>query len=397
MSCSKNIIHSFIPLSLKLILAWILLVSKITSSSEERWTYIVHMDKSLMPKAFASHENWYSSTITSLKTATPSSADSHSQVLYIYDNVIHGFSASLSTQELVELEKSLGFISAYKDSSPILDTTHTFDFLNLNAVSGLWPASDYGKDVIIGVIDTGVWPESPSFKDDGMGEVPSRWKGTCEVGQEFNTSLCNLKLIGARYFNKGIKAAIPGVNISMNSARDTQGHGSHTSSTAAGNYVDRVSYVGYAKGTARGMAPRARIAMYKVIFDEGRYASDVLAGMDQAVADGVDVISISMGFDVPLYQDPIAIASFGAMEKGVLVSTSAGNDGPEIGTLHNGIPWVLTVAAGTIDRSFVGTLILGNEHYKFGILFRRNYPADIRRRHYAENHPSAFPRKLRGN
>ncbi|PHT30469.1 hypothetical protein CQW23_29936 [Capsicum baccatum] len=253
------------------------------------------MDKSFMPKAFASHQQWYSSIVETakVKVTTSESSTNPTRLLYSYNNAFHGFSVVMSEDELQVLEKLPGFVSAYADKTVTLDTPLT---------------------------------QSRSFKDNGMTEIPSRWKGICEPGQEFNASMCNKKLIGVRYFNKGVKAARPNITISMNSGRDTHGHGTHTSSTLGGNYVESASFFGYATGTARGVAPRARLAMYKVIWDEGRHASDVLAGMDQAVADGVDVISISMGFDdVPLYEDPIAIASFGAMEKGVLVSASAGN------------------------------------------------------------------------
>ncbi|KOM37046.1 hypothetical protein LR48_Vigan03g042700 [Vigna angularis] len=351
-----------IPLPFMLFITrWFLLAHH--GSAAETSTYIVHMDRSLFPTVFSTHHDWFESSVQSIKSATPghSFKQSQKQIVYSYNHAMYGFSAVLTSEELEALKNSRGFVAAYPDRNVTIDTTHTFEFLSLASSSGLWHASNLGEDVIVGVIDSGVWPESESFKDDGMTKkIPSKWKGACQEGQDFNSSMCNFKLIGARYFNKGVIAAKPKVRITMNSARDTVGHGTHTSSTVAGNYVSGASYFGYAKGVARGIAPRARLAMYKVIWDEGLYASDVLAGMDQAIADGVDVISISIGqTGVPFYEDPVAIASFAAMEKGVVVSSSAGNQGPALGTVHNGTPWLLTVAAGTVDRTF-GSLTLGN-------------------------------------
>ncbi|KAI8016652.1 Subtilisin-like protease SBT3 [Camellia lanceoleosa] len=350
---------------------WFLFIQDVGSTSVERSTYIVHMDKSLMPKAFTSHHGWYSSTVDSLKPTIPIVTTTSSQysttpprLIYTYNNVAHGFCALLSQDELESLKKSLGFVSAYNDKQIKLRTTHTPEFLSLNPSTGLWPASDYGKDVIVGLVDSGVWPESLSFRDDGMrtSPIPAKWKGTCEVGQEFNASMCNSKLIGARYFNKGLIGARPNITISMNSARDTDGHGTHTASTAAGNFVESASFFGYAEGIARGLAPRARLAVYKIFWDEGAHESDFLAGIDQAVADGVDILSLSFGYDwdVPFYENTIAIACFGAMESGVFVSHAGGNTGPGYLSIFDSIPWTTTVAAGSIDRSFAGMLTLGN-------------------------------------
>ncbi|CAL1396085.1 unnamed protein product [Linum trigynum] len=339
-----------------------------TPTAESYATYIVHLNPSSRPTPFTTNEKWHSSIITSIK----SSATTHhfssleNSFLYSYENALHGFSAVLTEQEVGTLQNLPGFLSANKDKQQRLLTTYTPEFMSLNPTTGIWPASGFGEGVIVGFIDTGIWPESPSFDERGMTTIklPAKWKGVCQAGKDFNSSLCNSKLIGARYFDKGYRASNPNATLTKNSPRDADGHGTHTSSTAAGNYVEGASFLGYAKGVARGMAPRAWVAMYKVSsVGKKMYDSDVLAGMDQAVADGVDILSLSLGSDdvTPLYENPIAIASFGAMEKGVFISSAAGNNGPPEGTLRNGVPWVLTVGAGTFDRTFVASLTLGSD------------------------------------
>ncbi|CAK9181234.1 unnamed protein product [Ilex paraguariensis] len=179
-----------------------------------------------------------------------------------------------------------------------------------------------------------------------MPPVPACWQGACESGVEFKSSHCNKKLFGACSFIKGVKQGV--FNISKpddyDSPRDYEGHGTRTSSTAAGRHVPFANYFGYANGTAIAVAP----------------ASDTLAGMDQAIEDGVDLMSLSLGFiEMPFYENPIALGAFAAMGKGIFVSCSAGNGGPHAYAIHNGAPWITTVGSGTIDRDFAAHVTLG--------------------------------------
>ncbi|KAK9135970.1 hypothetical protein Syun_015300 [Stephania yunnanensis] len=346
--------------ALLLLFSLLILFGNATSSSmvEERRTYIVHMDKSSMPAPFTTHHHWYTSTLSSLDGIPPTH-------LYTYNHVMNGFSAVLTESQLDQLEKIPGHIASHPERFGQLHTTHTTNFLGLKKFAGLWPKGGFGDDMIIGILDTGIWPESESFKDHGMPPVPERWRGACEKGTDFNSSHCNRKLIGARSFSKGLKQL--GVKISSrddyDSPRDYFGHGTHTSSTATGSRVAKANYFGYAEGTAVGVAPLARLAMYKVLFLNDTYesaSSDTLAGIDQAIEDGVDLMSMSLGFiETPYWENPISLGAFAALEKGIFVSCSAGNRGPHAYTILNGAPWITTVGAGTVDRGFAASVTLG--------------------------------------
>lgn len=190
------------------------------------------------------------------------------------------------------------------------------------------------------------------------------------TSDDFTSSSCNRKIIGARFFCNGYEATNGKMNetVEYRSPRDSDGHGSHTASIAAGRYVFPASTLGYASGVASGMAPKARIAVYKVCWTAGCYDSDILAAFDSAVVDGVDVISLSVGgVVVPYHLDAIAIGAFGAFDHGVFVSASAGNGGPGGLTVTNVAPWVTTVGAGTLDRDFPADVHLGNGRIVNGV------------------------------
>ena len=193
--------------------------------------------------------------------------------------------------------------------------------------------------------------------------VPSGWKGVYEKGTRFTAQNCNKKLIGARAFYKGYEAVAGEIDekSDFRSARDSQGHGTHTASTAAGRMVDGASIFGMATGVAAGMSTTARIAAYKTCFSRGCASSDILAAIDQAIADLVDILSLSLGgSSKPYYTDLLAIASLGAVQHGVFVAAAAGNSGPHSSSVVNTAPWMMTVAASTMDRSFSTVVKLGN-------------------------------------
>lgn len=177
---------------------------------------------------------------------------------------------------------------------------------------------------------------------------------------------CNCrKLIGAKYFNKGYASFVGKLDDSLNSPRDTDGHGSHTLSTAGGNVVKGAKVLGVDVGTAKGGSPRARVASYKICWPpvngSGCFDADIMQAFDAAIHDGVDVISLSVGGGPQNYfDDGIAISSFHAVLNGVVVVASAGNDGPFPSTVANSAPWILTVGASTIDRSFESNVHLRN-------------------------------------
>jgi len=315
-------------------------------------------------------------------------------VLQRYSIAFNGFSARLTPAEAKKLSAVPGVVAVVPDLPRQVDTTRTPAFLGISTPGGLWSYIDgggravKGEDVIIGVVDGGVWPEDPSFSDKiGLvtgrpvpyyepgtvvyGAPPAKWKGTCQPGQGFTVAMCNHKLIGAQFFNAGfVASALPLWPTDYVGPRDEDGHGSHTSSTAGGNEGVDAVINGTPAGLMSGIAPRARLAMYRVCWSyadpaangvrkNSCFTSDSVAAIDKAVADGVDVINYSISGTQTNYLDPVEVAFFNATAAGVFVAASAGNSGPGNQVAHMS-PWLTTVAASTHDRFMVATVTLGN-------------------------------------
>ncbi|RWR75992.1 subtilisin-like protein protease SBT4.3 isoform X1 [Cinnamomum micranthum f. kanehirae] len=262
--------------------------------------------------------------IVSLYFNFPLSSSAEDRLVASYKRSFNGFAAFLTEEEQQKIARMEGVLSVFPSKTYQLHSTRSWDFVGLSEL--VKREIEKESDVIIGFLDSGIWPESESFSDEGFGPPPRKWKGICQTDGNFT---CNNKVIGARYY-KG-----PGKDIT--SARDTGGHGTHTASTAAGRRVKGTSFFGIAHGSARGAVPSARIAMYKVCGEMRCSDSSILAGFDDAIADGVDILSASLGF------------------------MSAKNYSSTVSSVA---PWVISVAASSIDRQIVTKAIVGDKVFR---------------------------------
>jgi subtilisin family serine protease len=323
----------------------------------------------------------YSHHLASQQRVVLASAGISAPAVYTYTTVLNGAALQLTAKQAAVLRSTPGVLLVEKNrifSTQSTPQPPTPQFLGLTGSTGVW-SKQFGGDahagdgVIVGDIDTGFWPENPSFAalpepraDDAI--INAKWHGTCDTTGESPVS-CNSKVIGARYFDAAhLSLANPG---EFTSPRDYDGHGSHTASTAAGDPVEG-QINGQDVGPLEGMAPGARLAIYKVLYENAANTQasgsgvDIVAAINQAVSDGVDVINYSIGDNVDSFSS-VEFAFLNAAYAGVFVSAAAGNAGPGASTVDNAMPWETTVAAGSFDQSFPKTVTLGNGHTYTGI------------------------------
>ena len=305
------------------------------------------------------------------------------------------FTSRLTSRQATELSQSRDVLMVVKDTAFSLDTYKSPEFLGLvgpNGAPGVWAAKGgvdkAGAGTVVGVLDSGIWPESPSFAGRKIDRNPTgpfdlyrqgntiymkkadgaTFRGYCQPGEKWTADDCNSKLVSARYYPDAfLDSTKPWERFAAEfiSTRDGDGHGSHTASTAAGNYGVPASVEGRTFGNISGMAPAAKIAAYKVCFSDNDpdsgdcYTSSSLAAIDDAIADGVDVINYSISGATSTVVDAVEFAFLGAAAAGVFVATSAGNSGPTASTVAHNSPWLTTTAAST-HVNYENTVVLGN-------------------------------------
>lgn len=290
-----------------------------------------------------------------------------------FEVAFSGFTAELTEAQAAQLGKAKGVVHVWEDELRHADTVTTPDYLGLTGRRGVWQsefggADNAGKGMVIGVIDSGIDPDNPSFAAARRAKKP-RGPFECQTADDA-AFRCSAKIVGARFYG-----AEYGNDIShdVNSPRDTNGHGSHTAGTAAGNHGVEASVLGVDLGRASGMAPAAHISVYKALWntEDGRgtgTTSGLVQAIEDAVADGVDVINYSISGSTQYVVTPDELAFMAAAHAGVFVSTSAGNSGSDgASTVAHNSPWTMTVAASTHDRGVTSSLRLGNRATHKGV------------------------------
>ncbi|WCJ34299.1 Subtilisin-like serine-protease S [Euphorbia peplus] len=319
--------------------------------------------------------NFNHEIIASITSSTVEQA--MTKVVHHYHKSLRGFSAMLSPEEADKIRSLHSVVSVFESPLYELQTTRSYDFLlehidNKN-YEGIFEKHRDNPEhkIIIGHLDGGIWPESSSFDDNGFEAHPKAFGGDCYQYQYYNRYYsqivgdipCNKKIIGTRFYWWGYNHSGGNFDGTYFSARDDHGHGTHTISTASGVDVSFLDFQGNPT-VIKGGAPKSYIASYKVCWNNFCDGSDVFKAYDDAIYDGVDLITLSLGpTQVPpnYFEDPFALASYHAFSNGILTVAAAGNQG-DLGPYHIGhtAPWVFTVAATSTDRDLSSDVILGN-------------------------------------
>ena len=334
----------------------------------------------------------YADQLTNRHDAVLHSVGATDAKIYSYRYSLNGFAARLTPAQARRLAARKDVRRVWEDRSKSIQTNASSAFLGLtNSNTGLRRALKLsGEDVVIGVIDTGIAPNHPSLGDKEPPKLPKLcrgtwgrnsllglwlckrfrnrdstlaysplpgWAGACEQGEGFRSTYCNNKLIGARFYKDGFLSQFDMHEAEFDSPRDAAGHGTHVATIAAGNFVE-ASLAGEEVGKIGGVAPRARVAVYKACWldavqtgDEPDYTcsiADLVSAIEDAVADGVDIINYSLGSEDGI-TDADDLALLAASDAGILTVAAAGNEGPQPGSLLSPAtaPWVLAVGASS--------------------------------------------------
>ena len=299
---------------------------------------------------------------THVRAAAPSA-----RVTNRFRVVYGGVSAVVGGNQIRQILRVPGVVAVQRDyfAQPLTDSSGAF-IGTPSAYQALHTTRNAGAGILLGNLDTGVWPEHPSFADRGNLPAYTGPALPCDFGDNPLTPAsdpfgCNDKLVGGQAFMATYDAFNP-TYLYQGTARDSEGHGSHTASTSAGNIVNNVQTLGPLVSRILGMAPGAQVAEYRVCGPLGCASSDSTAAVQQAILDGVDVINYSISGGTDPMTDPVELAFLDAYAAGVFVAASAGNDGPDAGTANHLSPWVTTVAASTQSREFASQLTLGADN-----------------------------------